>query len=442
MKRCLFLLCIVFHVQASGTTPKVPSKISFAGMTLQITKDAKIQIQEKVNSLTKSKKHFQELLERANLFLPIIERVIKEENLPKDFRYLVIQESALISDAVSSANAVGFWQFKEPAAREVGLKIDQHIDERMHIAAATRAAAKYLKQNNQEFNNWLYALLAYNEGRGGARKFIKKCYLGAKKMLIEQNAHLYIIHFLAYKVAFEPVLGKDRHPELHLHEHREVHGKTLREVAKEVGVDEKKIQDYNKWLKHHRIPQYTTCSAVVPMTHHQYAYHAKSRKKGVSTENGIDYAKYWGKATAFPVITVRKNKRCNTKITIINNIVGVVASAGDHSASLAKAGNISLKQFITFNELSNGQPVTPGQVYYYRPKRNKAGVHYHIVRTGETWWSIAQQYGITKKALLLKNRLRREANLQPGKVLWLRFIRPAKIPIAYEYLPNHLGKSR
>lgn len=161
MKRCLFFLCIVFHVQASGTTPKVPSKMSFAGMTLQITKDAKIQIQEKVNSLTKSKKHFQELLDRANLFLPIIERVIKEENLPKDFRYLVIQESALISDAVSSANAVGFWQFKEPAAREVGLKIDQHIDERMHIAAATRAAAKYLKQNNQEFNNWLYVWLFY-----------------------------------------------------------------------------------------------------------------------------------------------------------------------------------------------------------------------------------------------------------------------------------------
>jgi membrane-bound lytic murein transglycosylase D len=436
MRRCLLLFYFLFGLHAQGSVPKVPSKMSFAGITLQITKAAKVQIQEKIDQLTRSKKHFQALLDRANLFLPIIERVLKEENLPKDFRFLVIQESALIADAVSSANAVGFWQFKEPAAREIGLKIDRHVDERMHITAATRAAARYLKKNNQEFNNWLYALLAYNEGREGAKKFIKKCYLGAKTMPIEQNAHVYIIHFLAYKVAFEPLLGKDRHPELYLHEHQEVHGKTLSEIAKEVGIDKNKIQDYNKWLKHHRVPQDTTCCAVVPMTHYQYAYHAASRKKGMPARYNMDYTKYWKNATAFPVITIRKNKKCSARVATINHIAGVVASERDHSGSLAQAGNISLKEFLMFNELSNGQKIIPGQVYYYRHKRKKARVHYHIVRTGETWWSIAQRYGITKEALLLKNRLRKEVNLQPGRILWLRFIRPASIPVAYEYLTN------
>lgn len=279
MKTWLLLCCLALNIQVRGATLKVPSSIGFANIRLQLSQDAKKSIQEKVDSLTRNEKYFQALLDRANLFLPIVERVLKEENMPLDFKYLVIQESALVSDAVSTANAVGFWQFKEPAAKEVGLKIDQHVDERMHIAAATRAAAMYLKQHNREFNNWLYALLAYNEGRSGAQKFIKKHYLGARSMKIEQQDHVYIIHFLAYKVAFEQVLGKDRHPELYLYEYQDVHGKTLSEIAKEFGVPKKQVQEYNKWLKRYRVPEDATCVAIVPMTHQQYARQVASKKK-------------------------------------------------------------------------------------------------------------------------------------------------------------------
>ncbi|MFM2428782.1 MAG: hypothetical protein RL012_666 [Bacteroidota bacterium] len=436
MKRCLLLCCFAFSIQVSGTTPQVLSSTRFADIKLQLSKDAKKRIQEKVDSLTKSKKYFQTLLDRANLFLPIVERILKEENLPLDFKYLVIQESELIADAVSTAHAVGFWQFKEPAAREMGLKIDRHVDERMHIAAATRAAAKYLKQHNQEFNNWLYALLAYNEGRGGARKLIKEHYLGAKSMKIEQQAHMYIIHFLAYKFAFEKVLGKENHPELYLHEYQEVHGKTLGEIAKEFGVDKKQVMDHNKWLKRHRVPHDTTCVAIIPMTHQRYACRVTSAKKNTLEKKYIDYAKYWEKEKNFPAITTQKYKKDNTELTLVNKIAGVVALSGDSAVSLVKAGKISLSQFLTFNDLDRNHSIIPKQVYYYAPKRSKAGAHFHIVRQGETWWSVAQKYGIKQEALLLKNRLRKSVALKPGRVLWLRFIRPASIPVAYEHPPN------
>mmetsp|Transcript_9885 Transcript_9885/g.22828 ORF Transcript_9885/g.22828 Transcript_9885/m.22828 type:complete len:280 (+) Transcript_9885:209-1048(+) len=271
MKRCLLLCCVVGSLQVYGVTPQVPSRIRFANIRLHLSKSAQRRVQEKVNNLTKSEKYFQALLDRANLFLPIIERIFKEEKLPTDFKYLVLQESELVSDAVSSANAVGFWQFKEPAAKEMGLKMNQHVDERMHIAAATRAAARYLKQNNETFRNWLYALLAYNEGREGAQKFVHRYYLGAKSMKIEPQAHVYIIHFLAYKIAFEKVLGKDRHPELFLYEHQEVQGKSLGEISREVGGDGHQLRTYNKWLKHPLVPRDTTCTVIVPMTHQQYA---------------------------------------------------------------------------------------------------------------------------------------------------------------------------
>jgi membrane-bound lytic murein transglycosylase D len=439
MKRCLFFCCLTFSLQIYGATPQVPSTIRFADIRLHLSKGAKERVQEKVDSLTRNEKYFQIILDRANLFLPIIERVLKEENLPLDFRYLVMQESALVSDAVSTANAVGFWQFKEPAAREVGLKIDRHVDERMHITAATRAAAKYLKQNNREFDNWLYALVAYNEGRAGARKFIREHYLSAKKMDIEPQAHVYIIHFLAYKIAFEQVLGKDNHPELYLYEYQEVHGKNLNEIAQELGVDVEKVKNYNKWLKRYRIPRGTTCTAIVPMTHRQYACRGTSKKKGALAKNNIDYIKYRGKAENFPKITFSKKSTPGTRTILINNIAGVVALEGDSAVALAKAGRIPLVKFLAFNDLDKSCSIIPGQVYYYKPKKSKGSTYFHIVRSGETWWSVAQKYGIKQGALLHKNRLRKEVTLKAGRVLWLRFIRPAKLPVAYENHPSRVS---
>jgi membrane-bound lytic murein transglycosylase D len=430
MKRRLFFCCLAFSLQSYGAAPQVPSTIRFANITLHLSKEAKKRIQEKVDSLTRNEKYFQTILDRANLFLPIIERVLKEENLPLDFRYLVMQESALVADAVSTA---------KPAAREVGLKIDRNVDERMHITAATRAAARYLKQHNRVFDNWLYALVAYNEGRVGARRFIQKHYLGANKMNIEQQAHVYIIHFLAYKVAFEQVLGKDGHPELYLYEYQEVHGKNLNEIAQELGVDVAKVKDYNKWLKRYRVPRGTTCAAVVPMTHRQYASQGTLKKKDALAKNNIDYVKYWEKAENFPTITCSKGKKNDAKIVVINDIAGVVALEGDSAVSLAKAGRISLTKFLAFNDLDKSCSILPGQVYYYRPKHSRASIYFHIARSGETWWSVAQKYGIKQKALLHKNRLRKEVALEAGRVLWLRFIRPTHLSVTYAHHPARVS---
>ena len=74
--------------------------------------------------------------------------ILKENGIPDDFKYLAIQESGFISDAVSSSNAVGFWQFKKLTADEVGLRVDRKIDERQNIVTSSRGAAKYLQKNN------------------------------------------------------------------------------------------------------------------------------------------------------------------------------------------------------------------------------------------------------------------------------------------------------
>ena len=172
MKRLLglFLFQFTFLVTFGIDTPKVPSEIELGNLKLKITEGARRDIQKDVDALRASPKYFQIKVDRMNLYFPVIERIFKEEKVPDMFKYLAIQESALISDAVSSANAVGFWQFKEPAGREVGLRIDHYIDERLNIVAASRGAAKYLKRMNFYFNNWAYACLAYNRGPGGGKE--------------------------------------------------------------------------------------------------------------------------------------------------------------------------------------------------------------------------------------------------------------------------------
>src|SRR6187402_1456902 len=169
--RFLAAALIFFGVAASyGQTPEVPAKMQFAGMTLTIRDDARREIQKDVDALTQSPKHHNIKIERAKTYFPIIEKVFEEERVPDDFKYLALQESALIADAVSTSNAVGFWQFKDFTAIEMGLRVDREIDERLNIVASSRAAARYIKKNNGYFNNWIYALQAYQMGAGGVLK--------------------------------------------------------------------------------------------------------------------------------------------------------------------------------------------------------------------------------------------------------------------------------
>jgi hypothetical protein len=56
-------------------------------------------------------------LKREKLYLPVIERKLREAHIPDDFKYLAIAESALRNDALSSASAGGIWQFVPDTAR-------------------------------------------------------------------------------------------------------------------------------------------------------------------------------------------------------------------------------------------------------------------------------------------------------------------------------------
>lgn len=106
-------------------------------------------------------------IKRTTRYLPIIEEMLKENEMPDDLKYIPIIESALRPHAGSHKGAVGFWQFLKPTGEKYGLKINAEIDERRNIFASSRAAIDYLKELHEILGSWTLAAAAFNMGELG-----------------------------------------------------------------------------------------------------------------------------------------------------------------------------------------------------------------------------------------------------------------------------------
>ncbi len=116
--------------------------------------------------LKKSSEDYTKKLNNAHLFVPQIKKILKENNIPSAFLYLVMAESNFILNAKSNKKAMGLWQFMPRTGKKFGLETNEYIDERMDIIKSTQAAAQYLKYLHKLFGKWYMAAIAYNCGEG------------------------------------------------------------------------------------------------------------------------------------------------------------------------------------------------------------------------------------------------------------------------------------
>lgn len=432
-------ICFSSHAQ-TFTKPSVPDVIDFAGMKLELTSSAKKKIEADVTMIYNSSKYLQQKIDRANLYFPIIEHVFHDEGFPEEFKYLALQESSLVSDAVSSSNAVGFWQFKKETAIEVGLNVNANVDERMHIAYASRGAAKYLKKNNTLLNNWVYALLSYNVGPGGVKSHVKQKYVGAKHMLIEDDMHWYVIRFLAYRIAYQNLIGKSNHPELSLIEYSGVKDKSLLDISKQAKVDYELVKEYNKWCTKGQVPADKEYIVIIPASHGtKPAIEVPKKDEPIVTNIPT---------TTTPVTIPKTFKDISTYIdsasipifVSINKVKAIKATKGDDINSLIVKTGLSKQAFLYFNELKGFENVNPGNFYYMQLKRSKALVAYHTVLKGETIQSIAQKYAITTTSIRKHNRMAKNEFIKENRVLWLKSTRPKTTPVEYKPAPKEYSK--
>ncbi|HEY8401507.1 MAG TPA: lytic transglycosylase domain-containing protein [Cytophagaceae bacterium] len=179
---------------------RIPDDLSFAGEPVHFkSADAYQKFYRELKLNTANNASTRLLLSNARIWLPQISQILQAHKLPEDFVYVVVAESNL-SNAVSPKGAAGFWQLTAVTASELGLEVNDEVDERYHPIKATYAACKYFKRSYKIFGNWTATAASYNRGMNGLqRAFRNQSVNSYYDLALNDETSRYIYRILALK---------------------------------------------------------------------------------------------------------------------------------------------------------------------------------------------------------------------------------------------------
>ncbi len=179
---------------------RIPKNLNFAGEKVPITDFSVHEAMERelvINTYWQSQSLL--LHKRANRWFPIMEPILKKNNIPDDFKYIAPIESQL-TNVVSPHGATGFWQIIESTGIGYGLEINDEVDERYHVVKSTEVACKYFNEAYKIFNNWTLVAASYNLGMGGLKAQLDKQKVGNYyDLLLTEETARYVYRILAMK---------------------------------------------------------------------------------------------------------------------------------------------------------------------------------------------------------------------------------------------------
>lgn len=123
---------------------------------------------------TSPRQWFPTYLSRMTWFEGMVDETLARKQMPWSLRYLPVIESGYSPSAVSSAKAVGLWQFMAPTARDFGIEVTRYVDDRRDPFESTAAATDFLIELREEFGSWFLALAAYNAGPHRIRQILRR----------------------------------------------------------------------------------------------------------------------------------------------------------------------------------------------------------------------------------------------------------------------------
>lgn len=202
------------------------------------------------------------IIKRAYRYFPIIEPILKEMNIPDDFKYLAAIESSL-SNAVSPAGAAGFWQFMKGTAKEYKLEVNREVDERYNLEKSTIKACEYLQESYDEWNNWTLVAATYNAGKTRIRKLHKQQQpANYYDMYLNTETSRYVYRILALKEIMENpqkygfyIKESELYPPIKT---KKITVDTtitdLPRFAKKMGTTYKVLKELNPWMRAPELP--------------------------------------------------------------------------------------------------------------------------------------------------------------------------------------------
>jgi membrane-bound lytic murein transglycosylase D len=361
--------------------------------------------------------------ERAGQHLPYIQRRLAENHMPAELQWLPLVESGFKLRALSSARALGIWQFIPSTGLRFGLERDRWIDQRMDPERATDAAIAYLRQLHSLFGDWTTALAAYNSGEGNVARAIARQKINYLDSFWDLYPHLpretrrYVPRFLA---AVHIVRDPARHGfDLKSHAQPQPYelvkvdkSLSIAAVAKSLSIDTALLRDLNPELR----------LGVTPPREHPLRVPAGSGSVLLASMRTLRSEP--AGAAAAPAVTrasATSSKTVRYRVRRGDTLGGIARRHGTSQQAIARASNLRsvhrLKIGQTLQIPRSGSPTLTraSAKTEARPKRASA-VRYRV-RRGDTLGGIARRFKVSQSSIARASNLRSRNSLKVGQVL-------------------------
>lgn len=351
---------------------------------------------------------------RGERYLYHIVNEIEARKMPLELALLPVVESAFNPVAYSRARASGLWQFIPGTGRRYGLKQNWYYDGRRDVLAATTAALDYLEFLAAEFNgDWLLAVAAYNTGEANVARAIRRNLEAGKptdffSLKLPRETRAYVPKLLAIRrivanptahgLEFAPI------PNEPFFEKVDVAGQIDLNVAAELaGISKEELlalnPAFNHWVTDPDGPHYL----LIPVA---------------SASRFAEAVKLLPPEERVRVVHHRVRK---------GDTLGAIASKYGISVTALREANkirgsiIYPGQDLLIAAAPRGANITPASTRTAsapaRVTASSSASSRHVVRRGDTLWSIARSHGTTADRLAAMNGISTNSTLAIGQRL-------------------------
>lgn len=365
------------------------------------------EVQKEIDLFTRGceKKFFSESYQRSGKYRPFIIEKLQAAGLPTELSWLPLIESGFKTNALSSARALGLWQFIPSTGYKFGLERNVYVDERLDPEKSTEAAIKYLTALHQMFGDWSTVLAAYNSGENRVLRTIstqKINYLDDFWDLYHQlpfETARYVPRFLAtLHIVSDPgkygLTGIAPDPPITYEVvtvSRQAH---LKEIAAAIDVAENDLKELNPELRHQILPP-----GLYPL---KIPTGKKDRLLAA-----ID---------TLPVATPPSNAFVYHRVRTGETLSTIAKRYRTTANNIARANNIFRQNHIRAGRLLKIPLGRNWAAEQSLTATRTAKTAQHTVRRGESLWIIAQRYGTTVNSIQRLNNLSSTA-LDVGQTL-------------------------
>ncbi len=369
-------------------------------------------IDTQLNWYARSPEYLERVFSRAELYLFHIVAEVERRGMPLEIALLPVIESAFEPYAYSSARASGLWQFVPGTGQRFGMPQNWWYDGRRDVLESTRAALDYLQFLHDEFNgDWLLAVAGYNCGENCVGRAVREALRAGKpadfwSLRLPSETRAYVPKLLAMKrliadpealgISFSPIPNEPYFVRV------DVDGQIDLKLAAELaGITSVELFElnpaYHRWATPPRGPHHL----LLPLDAAEL-FHENYRQ-----------------------LTPDERMR----------VVHHVVRKGDTLTAVAQRYGASALNIRMLNDLGEA-PLTqaedlriPVESMSLPPKVLKAAARFdggerrgksrrpviHVVRRGESLWSIARRNNMDTRTLMRLNNIKPGESLRAGK---------------------------